>query len=1206
MIQQSYVHIRLRRDTASNWTLNNPVLRVGEPGIETDTRKLKFGDGITNWRNLPYAGIDISDSLLLENIDDRVSALIKGGSNIIISYNDAANELTISAVGLQLAGDYATLVNGKVPASQLPSYVDDVLEFASLSSFPAIGENDKIYVTLDSNKTYRWSGSAYVEISASPGSTDAVPEGSVNKYYTDARASAAAPVQSVSGKTGTVTLTKSDVGLGNVDNTSDVNKPVSTAQAAADSAVQNAAAADATTKANNAQAFAIQRSNHTGTQAISTINGLQTALNLKDWTVPTLSPDSTLQAEAKSQYYLPPTTGAQPVGGPTPITVQDPLVGNVGDYYLIWNASKAPIVIGGVSISPTEGSNDNIYSRVFVKGSTGLSLPGVVAQDRWETRNHNSLGRRIQKITLGFSVPSPITAEINTEYVFSRNSLVGPYTVGNCVINDPASASVGDAYVVYKPSGTMHNVVVGGVTYSTSSTFYIYRSYTYVGTTASWQTTSYIPVQSVAGKTGDVSLNKADVGLDNVDNTSDLAKPISTAMQTALDGKASTTHTHDDRYYTETEIDSLLAGVGGGELTSPGAKNIYVDNGRTDSYTEDGSQYRPFKTMRAALASVPSAANRAEFNDKTKRFYCFRVAPGFYDEEAGGTLNIPYRPSVVFDLSGGATLKGNYQITRPSDMISAAGDTLMNAVFAFIGSNNRPAFNNGVHSYVGILGNLTIGQSGATTNEAGAGGTQIHLTRCGVRGVIEFTGPRADPNQLFCWNNSGFDTLKAIETATVTFYGSDTNNSQSGNALGNMIGNIDIVSLEGCFWHFWASVFNTRSTTVSSGNSAWMPAYNEIKANSFTRANNVATVTLQQNHGQGRDLLPDGYWREQYILINGVSEDTSFNTPNYGAKVVGYPSANTVSYENAGPDVTSAVTASAAKWIKGTFFGNGSGGTIQPGPWFLLANEAAVHTHSGWRANSQPGTGSAFIGGRGSTLSFRYPALGWAQYGLYVRHRLLLPGNGYQYRNVSSLGVGRAGATQPTWPTTIGATVVDGTVTWQCEPLGFTLGTGVNVTASITSGSNQVTLANGAVQAANFQVGQTITGTGIPASATITAVNGAVLTISGNATATNAAATLSITGDTAAVGYNVQQTLELLHNSKNIYHNQIDSGIAGATTVQQAFKSVKTLLDGKATIVAAPASATATGTAGNIAYDNNYIYVCVAANTWVRAPLSTW
>jgi Cu/Ag efflux protein CusF len=64
-------------------------------------------------------------------------------------------------------GGVATLgADGKVPASQLPSFVDDVLEFASEAAFPAQGEGGKIFVALDNNKTYRWGGSTYVEISA--------------------------------------------------------------------------------------------------------------------------------------------------------------------------------------------------------------------------------------------------------------------------------------------------------------------------------------------------------------------------------------------------------------------------------------------------------------------------------------------------------------------------------------------------------------------------------------------------------------------------------------------------------------------------------------------------------------------------------------------------------------------------------------------------------------------------------------------------------------------------------------------------------------------------------------------------------------------------------------------------------------------------------------------------------------------------------
>lgn len=78
----------------------------------------------------------------------------------------------------------ADLVAGKVPAAQLPSYVDDVLEFATFTALPATGETGKIYVTLDTNFEYRWSGSTYIQLVASPGSTDAVPEGTKNLYFT--------------------------------------------------------------------------------------------------------------------------------------------------------------------------------------------------------------------------------------------------------------------------------------------------------------------------------------------------------------------------------------------------------------------------------------------------------------------------------------------------------------------------------------------------------------------------------------------------------------------------------------------------------------------------------------------------------------------------------------------------------------------------------------------------------------------------------------------------------------------------------------------------------------------------------------------------------------------------------------------------------------------------------------------------------------
>lgn len=100
---------------------------------------------------------------------------------------DTAVNARMLASAKGAANGVCPLVGGFVPASNLPSYVDDVLEFANFAAFPVTGETGKIYTALDSNKIYRWGGSVYVEISAAPGSTDAVTEGSNNLYFTVAR-----------------------------------------------------------------------------------------------------------------------------------------------------------------------------------------------------------------------------------------------------------------------------------------------------------------------------------------------------------------------------------------------------------------------------------------------------------------------------------------------------------------------------------------------------------------------------------------------------------------------------------------------------------------------------------------------------------------------------------------------------------------------------------------------------------------------------------------------------------------------------------------------------------------------------------------------------------------------------------------------------------------------------------------------------------
>lgn len=85
----------------------------------------------------------------------------------------------------------ADLVAWKVPTNQLPSYVDDVLEFDTRTAFPTAGEKGKIYIAINDDSQWRWTGTAYKKMVSSPWSTDAIPEGSQNLYFTPERAKGA-------------------------------------------------------------------------------------------------------------------------------------------------------------------------------------------------------------------------------------------------------------------------------------------------------------------------------------------------------------------------------------------------------------------------------------------------------------------------------------------------------------------------------------------------------------------------------------------------------------------------------------------------------------------------------------------------------------------------------------------------------------------------------------------------------------------------------------------------------------------------------------------------------------------------------------------------------------------------------------------------------------------------------------------------------
>lgn len=104
----------------------------------------------------------ICDSVLdLTNMPTSENGVVIG-STVLCLENKTEYMLSNSDEWLEFDIPKATLIDGKVPAEQLPSYVDDILEYESLAEFPSTGEKGKIYIALDTGFTYRWSGSMYV------------------------------------------------------------------------------------------------------------------------------------------------------------------------------------------------------------------------------------------------------------------------------------------------------------------------------------------------------------------------------------------------------------------------------------------------------------------------------------------------------------------------------------------------------------------------------------------------------------------------------------------------------------------------------------------------------------------------------------------------------------------------------------------------------------------------------------------------------------------------------------------------------------------------------------------------------------------------------------------------------------------------------------------------------------------------------------
>ena len=440
-----------RRGTAAQWISTNngdgPVLNAGEIGFELDTNKFKIGDGVNHWVDLPYFANN-----------EAITDLIDGAPALL----DTLNELAASI------GDDPDFIGTVTAHTSATTNVHGILDTDELAT--------KEYVTTEiGNSTVEQSELAGDGLDWNLGT---------EQFDVD---STIARVESPT-FTGTVSgITKSMVGLGNVDNTSDEDKPVSTmTQSAID------------LKANiNSPAFT-----GTVTGITKAMVGLGNADNTSD-------ADKPLSTAAQTALNL-----KAPIAGPT-------FTGNVDvEGNLIVDGD---LTVNGTNFSASSTSitiEDNMVQLAHENPANTVDLGLVVSYNYTGSAGmHAGLVRDVSENT--WKLFKNVEAEPSTTVDFANGELDN-LNLGALSAESATIGGVNNTEIQY----------LNGVTSAIQDQLDDKLASTDAAST-------YAPIDSPTFTGTVAGITKSMVGLGNVDNSADLDKPVSTATQEALNEKAS-------------------------------------------------------------------------------------------------------------------------------------------------------------------------------------------------------------------------------------------------------------------------------------------------------------------------------------------------------------------------------------------------------------------------------------------------------------------------------------------------------------------------------------------------------------------------------------------------------------------------------------------------------------------------------------------